>query len=123
LTDDRRRKKHPRYLRDIISYGESVIGKLHDVPYETYVRDADLRDLLVYRLQCVAEATKNVLSYDHSIAVRHPEIPWRNVRDFGNVARHDYENVDAETLWATVTSGQLQALITVAQTELARLDD
>ncbi len=122
MTNDRRRKKHPRYLRDIISYGESIIGKLQDVSLESFARDADLRDLVIYRLQCVSEATKNVISCDPTIMERHPEIPWRNIQDIGNLLRHEYENVDAEVVWETVTSGKLRALVTVAHTEMARLD-
>ncbi len=122
MTDEQRRRKHPRYLRDIISYGESIIAKLHGVSFESFARDADLRDLVIYRLQCVSEATKNVLVFDPTIGDRHPEIPWRNVRDIGNLLRHDYENVDAEVVWETVTSGELQALVTVAHAELVRLD-
>jgi uncharacterized protein with HEPN domain len=123
LTIDQRQKKHPRYLRDIISYGESIIGKLEGVAFDSFARDADLRDLVIYRLQCVSEATKNVLSFDPTIGERHPEIPWRNVRDIGNLLRHEYENVDVEVIWETVTSGELRALVNVAQSELAKLDD
>ncbi len=122
MTEDRRRKKHPRYVRDIISYGESVIAKLQDVSFESFAIDADLRDLVIYRLQCVSEATKNVLALDPAIAERHPEIPWRSVRDMGNALRHDYENVDLEVIWETVTSGKLSALVVVAREELAKLD-
>jgi uncharacterized protein with HEPN domain len=64
-----------------------------------------LRDLVIYRLQCVSEAAKNVLSFDPTIGERHAEIPWRNVRDIGNLLRHEYENVDAEVVWETVASG------------------
>ncbi len=122
MTDERRRKKHSRYLRDIITYGESIIAKLDGVPFESFARDADVRDLVVYRLQCVSEATKNVLAFDPSIAERHPLIPWRDVRDIGNPLRHEYENVDSEIVWETVTSGELRALIAVAREELAKLD-
>ena len=122
MRSEQRRKKHPRYLRDIVSYGESIIGKLHDVSFDAFARDADLRDLVIYRLQCVSEATKNALAFDPTIGDRYPEIPWRDVRDIGNLLRHDYENVDAEVVWETVTSGELRALVTVAQSELAKLD-
>jgi uncharacterized protein with HEPN domain len=64
-----------------------------------------------------------VLSFDPAIAERHPEIPWRNVRDIGNLLRHEYENVDAEVIWETVTSGKLQVLVTAAQAELAKRND
>lgn len=64
-----------------------------------------------------------MLSFDPTIGERYPEIPWRNVQDIGNLLRHEYANVDAEVVWETVTSGELRALVTAAQAEVAKLDD
>jgi uncharacterized protein with HEPN domain len=33
---------------------------------------------------------------------RHPDIPWRAVRDVGNLYRHSYDNVAETYVWATV---------------------
>ncbi len=55
---------------------------------------------------------------DPAIADRNPGIPWRNVRDIGNVLRHDYQNVDAELIWELVNSGKLHTLIVAAQNEI-----
>ncbi len=33
-----------------------------------------------------------------------PEIPWRQVRDLGNLLRHEYDKVDIAIIWQTVTS-------------------
>jgi uncharacterized protein with HEPN domain len=118
LTDDRQRKKLRRYLHDIVAFGESILSKLHGLSLETFGQDDDLRDLTTYRLQCVSEATRNVLLIDPAIADRNPGIPWRNVRDIGNVLRHDYQNVDAELIWELVNSGKLHTLIVAAQNEI-----
>lgn len=32
-----------------------------------------------------------------------PEIPWRQVRDLGNLLRHEYDKVDLAIIWKTVT--------------------
>jgi uncharacterized protein with HEPN domain len=32
-----------------------------------------------------------------------PEIPWRPVRDLGNLLRHEYDKVDLTIIWQTVT--------------------
>ena len=31
-----------------------------------------------------------------------PNLPWRNIRGLGNWLRHQYDNVDLETVWNTV---------------------
>jgi len=38
-----------------------------------------------------------------------PGLPWRNIRGIGNWLRHQYDRVDVETIWRTVTE-ELPAL-------------
>ncbi len=49
---------------------------------------------------------------------RHPEVPWRQVADIGNVLRHEYGRIDMTIIWETVTSGQLDALLSAVLAEL-----
>jgi uncharacterized protein with HEPN domain len=35
---------------------------------------------------------------------RHPQLPWRSIRDVGNFYRHYYDNVAASYVWETVTA-------------------
>jgi uncharacterized protein with HEPN domain len=32
-----------------------------------------------------------------------PGMPWRNIRGMGNFLRHEYDRVDLDTIWHTVT--------------------
>jgi len=31
-----------------------------------------------------------------------PQVPWRQVRDLGNLLRHEYDRVDLAIIWQTV---------------------
>ena len=31
-----------------------------------------------------------------------PEVPWRQVRDLGNLLRHEYDKIDLAIIWQTV---------------------
>jgi uncharacterized protein with HEPN domain len=31
------------------------------------------------------------------------DVPWRQIRDLGNLLRHAYDKVDLEIIWRTVT--------------------
>jgi uncharacterized protein with HEPN domain len=53
------------------------------------------------------------------VKARHPEIPWRDIADAGNLYRHEYDNVSADRVFRTA-SHDLQALIAVVRTELSR---
>ena len=37
---------------------------------------------------------------------RHPQIPWRDVQDFRNVAAHAYTGIDLDIVWRIV-AGEL----------------
>jgi len=119
---ERFERKYRHNLEDIIRYGESVINKLADVSLEDFAPDDDLRDLVTYRVQCVSEAAKNLLTLDAEIVSRHPKIPWARVRGIGNRLRHEYGNVDAEVLWRAATGGDVRNLVAVAREELKRLE-
>jgi uncharacterized protein with HEPN domain len=31
-----------------------------------------------------------------------PELPWRDIRGIGNWLRHQYDTIEAETIWNTI---------------------
>ena len=69
-------------------------------------------------LEIVSEATRR--SPD-DLLLRHPDIPWRDVRDAGNFYRNKYDRVVEEYVWSTVMHS-LPPLLAVARSELDRLD-
>jgi uncharacterized protein with HEPN domain len=67
-------------------------------------------------LEIISEASRR-LSGD--LKERHPSIPWKNIAGAGNIYRHDYEDVSARQVWATVHLA-LPALRAVVVQELLR---
>ncbi len=57
--------------------------------------DADFHEAVYYRLQCISEATRDLLLVDPGITERHAEIPWMRVRAIGNVFRHEYGEIES----------------------------
>lgn len=50
-------------------------------------------------LLIVSEAVRHI---PPELSRRHPEVPWRNVADFGNVLRHAYDQVLDHRVWSVV---------------------
>lgn len=50
-------------------------------------------------LEIISEASRRL---SDALKARHPEIPWREIAGAGNVYRHDYEDVAATRVWATI---------------------
>lgn len=78
---------------------------------ETIVQDAVLR-----RLETLANAA-NRLSDD--LKARHPEIRWRAIYGFRNIAAHGYLELDVTRVWATIEV-HLPALKSIVIKELGQ---
>jgi uncharacterized protein with HEPN domain len=98
------------------------VTRLRTETHASFTEDADLHDLVYFRLLCVSEAARNALLLDPEIAQRNPGIPWREIRGLGNVLRHEYGEIDSTSIWVTFARGDIDALIAAARGELARLD-
>src|SRR3954454_21022985 len=84
-------------------------------------RDAFRNDLRTFYavtrcLEIISEASRR-LSDD--LKARHPAIAWREMAGAGNVYRHDYEDVAASFVWATVHN-HLPPLRVVIADEVSR---
>lgn len=47
-------------------------------------------------LEIISEASRRL---PDDVRLRHPDLPWRSIRDVGNFYRHEYDNVLASYLW------------------------
>ncbi len=54
--------------------------------------------------------------------MRYPGVPWSDIRGFGNVLRHGYDEIDDRVLWKTIEV-QLQPLRDACETELTALQN
>ncbi len=66
--------------------------------FESFANQATLVKAVLYDFIVIGEAAANI---PDDIQDRHPEIPWRLMKDMRNVAAHEYFQVDVPTLWRT----------------------
>jgi uncharacterized protein with HEPN domain len=92
---DERDEELLRYIVESISLIDRyTIGGEDVFLTETMIQDAVLR-----RLETLADATSQLST---ALQQRHPEIPWRQIYGFRNVAAHGYLALVMERVWATV---------------------
>ena len=53
------------------------------------------------KLQVISEAAVRLGDQAEALC---PGLPWRDVRGIGNWLRHQYDRVDIETIWNTLTT-------------------
>ena len=70
-------------------------------------------------IEIISEASRR-LSDD--LRERHPDLPWRAIRDTGNFYRHQYDNVLESYVWATIHV-DLPPLLDAVEQELRALGD
>jgi len=67
---------------------------------EEFFTDSKTQDAVVRNLQTLAESTRRLSSVTKA---KRPEVDWRSIAGFRNVAVHDYLGIDLERIWDTVT--------------------
>lgn len=111
-----RSSKAGRALHDIrdciLSAQEFVAG----YDFERFREDRKTFHAVTRMLEIISEASRHL---DPAIPDRHPEIPWRAIRDSGNFYRHDYDNVAESYVWTSVVE-RLPAVMAVVLAEIER---
>lgn len=84
---------------------------------EAFQRDNRTVYAVIRCLEIISEASRRL---PDDLKSRHPSIPWKNIAGAGNVYRHDYEDVTAKVVLATVQFA-LPPLLAVIREEIERL--
>lgn len=69
--------------------------------------------------RCLSIISEAVRRLPPAILQRHPDLPWRQIRDAGNVYRHQYDDVLEKDVWDTVQY-HLDALERFVEAETAK---
>ena len=88
-----------QYARDMAEAIDKIFESVSGMEYEDFLKDADVFDACVRRLEIIGEASKR-LSAD--LKERLPKIPWKEIAGFRDKAIHDYASLNAAVVWATI---------------------
>lgn len=110
MTDAERDEDLLRYIADSIA----LIAQYTSGGEEAFLREPMVQDAVLRRLETLADAARQLSG---QVTARHPEIPWRAIYGFRNVAAHGYLGLDMARVWTTVQD-YLPALHTVVAEEL-----
>lgn len=95
------------YLLDIMEAAQRALEYVVGVTREDFLENQQLQDAVVRRLEIIGEAARRT---SVEMKDRHPSLPWREMIGMRNLLIHEYDFVDAEILWQTL-SDDLQPLI------------
>ena len=86
------------YLLDIVSSARMIRSYLGGVVLDEFLRDTQLQDSVIRRLEIIGEAAGRVSAQFRD---KHPKIPWSKMRGMRNWMIHHYDDVDLHIVWNT----------------------
>lgn len=93
-------------LHDMETAIDGIEASIRGLTLEAFKANWVVRHAVQRGLEIISEASRNL---PPELTDPFPLVPWRQVRDIGNVLRHGYHGVDDGLIWL-IASHQLQTL-------------
>ena len=87
-------------LSDILDAIVAIDQFTQDMNLDSFRQDPKPIAAVERKLQVISEAAVRL---GEEAEVLCPGLPWRDIRGIGNWLRHQYDRVDMETIWNTLT--------------------
>jgi uncharacterized protein with HEPN domain len=87
------------YLHEIAECIELIERYLTGQTREEFLRDGQLQDSVIRRLELIGEAARQI---EDDFRQKHPEIPWRRMAGFRDVLVHGYFGVKLDRVWDVI---------------------
>lgn len=87
------------YVRDMIEFGERVIGYAAGLDQRSFTADQIVYDATLRNIELIGEAATHI---PESVRDAHPDIQWRQIVGVRNQVAHGYLGIDDDTIWSII---------------------
>lgn len=87
------------YLAEIVEAIDRISRWLDGIDVDGWNHGDMLRAAVLQQLTTIGEASRSVTI---QLQERHPDVPWRRIADFRNVAVHEYFAIEWSLVWRLV---------------------
>ena len=98
----RGKKSEQIVLQKIIRYCDEItqILKKHHYDREDFENDKEFQ---FASGMCIIQIGELVVRLDEEFTKKYSDIPWRQIKGMRNIYAHDYDIIDNDTVWETIT--------------------
>ena len=111
--------KPARRLLDIIENGQAIARYTEGMDRTAFEGNTLVSDAVERCLERISEA---VAKLGDQAAVLLPTEPWHKIRAFGNILRHEYDDIVKDRLWEIVKN-DLPSLVEASRVALRTLEN
>jgi len=87
-------------LADIRTFARRALVYVEGIDRERFLDDIGVQDQVIRCLEVVGEAARRT---PEDVRVRYPEVPWVQMAGLRNRLAHEYDAIDMDSVWLTVT--------------------
>lgn len=116
-------REYRPYLRDMLSSAERSLEYTAGYSFADFLADRKTYDAVLRNLTIIGEAAKQIPA---EVRQRWPDVDWRNMGRFRDIAVHHYFGIDDEAVWSILEADLpvlLRQLPPIIAAEAARVDD
>lgn len=90
-------------LKKMIKYCDEIAQMLenHNCDKEVFENNSEFQFAVG---MCIIQIGELVSKLDDDFIKNHADIPWRHIKGMRNIYTHDYDIVDNEMVWKTITN-------------------
>lgn len=93
------KRDYTLFIKDILKAIVNIEEFIQNVHFEEFCKDEKTQSAVVWQIQIIGEATKNIPA---TIRDKYPEIPWRYMARIRDKIAHFYFGIDYEIVWDVV---------------------
>lgn len=101
----------PDYLRHMQEATQNILRYTAGMDKAAFLADSRTQQAVLFNFVILGEAAAKLIARHAGFLARHPQVPWRGIRDMRNQVAHGYFSVDTDVVWDTVQVA-LPALLT-----------
>ncbi len=93
------KRNYKLFVKDIMEAIEDIEAFVGDIDFDRFHADKKTRSAVVWRLEVIGEAAKNIPA---SIRGKYKELPWKDMAGMRDKISHFYFGIDFEVVWEVV---------------------